>query len=120
VVRALQGADSLAIPVQRIVGQLDPDLPFADVMTLREAIDKSTINSQFDSVLVLAFALIALVLAAAGLHGVLAYMVAQRTAEFGIQIALGARRENILSKVLADGVRPAFAGLILGLVTSAA
>jgi predicted permease len=119
VVRALQDANSLALPVQRIVGQLDPDLPVAGVMTLREAIGKSTINSQFDSVLVLAFASIALVLAAAGLYGVLAYLVAQRTAEFGIRIALGARREHILSKVLVDGMRPAFTGLILGLLTSA-
>lgn len=120
VVRALQDADSLAIPVQKIAGQLDPDLPVAGVMTLREAIGKSTINSQFDSVLVLAFASIALVLAAAGLYGMLAYLVAQRTAEFGIRIALGARREHILSKVLVDGMRPAFAGLILGLAGSAA
>jgi predicted permease len=120
VVRAFRDADSLAIPVQRIVGQLDPDMPVADVMMLREAVGKTTINSQFDSVLVFAFASIALVLAAAGLYGVLAYLVAQRTAEFGIRIALGASREHVLRKVLVDGMRPALVGLIIGFAASAA
>lgn len=120
VVRAFHDADSLAAPVQRIIGQLDPDLPVADVMTLGDAVGKSTINSEFDSVLVLAFASIALVLAAAGLYGVLAYLVSQRTAEFGIRIALGASREHVLQRVLLDGLRPALVGLILGLGASAA
>ena len=120
VVRSLHDADSLALPVEKIVAQLDPDIPVANVMTLREAIGKSTINSEFDSLLVLAFASIALVLAATGLYGVLAYLVAQRTAEFGIRIALGAPRDHVLKKVLGDGMRPAFTGLIIGLAVSAA
>jgi predicted permease len=120
VIRAPHDVDSLAMPVQKIVAQLDPDLPVWGVMTLREAIGKSTADSEFDSILVLGFAVIALVLAAAGLYGVLAYLVAQRTAEFGIRIALGARREHVLRNVLADGMRPALAGLIIGLLSSAA
>jgi ABC-type antimicrobial peptide transport system permease subunit len=120
VVRASHDVESLAVPVQRIVGGLDPDLPVWSVMTLREAIGKSTVDSQFDSVLVLVFASIALVLAAAGLYGVLAYLVAQRTVEFGIRIALGAQRDQLLKKVLLDGMRPALVGLLLGLAASAA
>jgi putative ABC transport system permease protein len=120
VVGAPRDVDSLAIPVQKIVGRLDPDLPVWNVMTLREAIGKSTINSEFDSILVLVFASIALVLAAAGLYGVLAYLVAQRTIEFGIRIALGARRHHLLRKVLFDGIRPALVGLLAGLAASAA
>jgi ABC-type antimicrobial peptide transport system permease subunit len=119
VVRAFRNADSLAIPIQRIVGRLDTDLPVADVMTLREAVAKSTVNSQFDSELVLAFASIALVLAAAGLYDVLAYLVAQHAAEFGIRIALGARRAHVLRRVLLDGMRPALVELIVGLAASA-
>jgi putative ABC transport system permease protein len=118
VVRA-RDVDSLALPVQKIVGQLDPDLPVSDVMTLREAIGKSTIDSQFDSILVLSFAVIALVLAAAGLYGVLAYLVTQRTSEIGIRIALGARRPSVLRLVMVDGLRPAVTGLVLGLAGSA-
>lgn len=120
VVRGHRDVTGLAMPVEKIVGQLDPDLPVSDVMTLREAIGKATVDSQFDSILVLAFAVIALVLAAAGLYGVLAYLVTQRTSEIGIRIALGARRESVLRLVMIDGLRPALVGLALGLTGSAA
>jgi predicted permease len=120
VVRSSQDVESLALPIQKVVAQLDPDLPVSNVMTLREAIGKSTIDSEFDSILVLAFAIIALVLAAAGLYGVLAYLVAQRLVELGIRLALGAQRNALLSHMLLDGLKPAMAGLLIGLPASAA
>lgn len=120
VVRSSHDADSMAVPVQKIVARLDPDLPVSNVMTLREAIGKSTIDSEFDSILVLAFAIIALVLAAAGLYGLLAYLVAQRLVEYGIRLALGAQRNALLSHLLLDGLKPAMAGLLIGLPASAA
>ncbi|HLJ79173.1 MAG TPA: ABC transporter permease [Acidobacteriaceae bacterium] len=120
VVRAPHDVESLAAPVQKVVAQLDSDLPVSGVMTLREAIGKSTIDSEFDSILVLAFAVIALVLAAAGLYGVLAYLVAQRRIEFGIRLALGAQRKALLSLLLLDGLKPALLGLLFGLPMSAA
>jgi len=112
--------NGLAMPVEKIVGQMDPDLPVSEVMTLREAVGKSTIDSQFDSIMVLAFGCIALVLAAAGLYGVLSYLVTERTSEIGIRIALGARRDSVLRLMLIDGLRPALIGLALGLAASAA
>jgi putative ABC transport system permease protein len=118
VVRSAAHVDALALPVEKAAASLDPDLPVSDVMTLREAIGKSAIDSQFDSLLVLAFALIALVLAAAGLYGVVAYLVAQRTSEIGIRIALGAQRSTVLRLMLVDGVWPALFGLALGLAGS--
>jgi putative ABC transport system permease protein len=119
VVRSERDVASFALPVQKLIGALDQDLPVSDVMTLREAVGKSTIDSQFDSILVLAFAVIALLLAAAGLYGVLAYLVTQRTGEIGIRIALGARRESVLGLMLVDGLKPALVGLVLGLSASA-
>jgi ABC-type antimicrobial peptide transport system permease subunit len=71
------------------------------------------------SILVLAFAVIALLLAAAGLFGVLAYLVTQRTSEIGTRIALGAQREQGLRLTLLDGLRPALFGLLLGLGANA-
>lgn len=120
VVRSSSNVDALDNPVQRIIGRLDPDLPVSDVTTLREAIGKSTVDSQFDSILVVAFAVIALALAAAGLYGVLAYLVAQRTGEIGIRIALGAQRAQVVRLTIFDGLRPALLGLALGLLAAGA
>jgi putative ABC transport system permease protein len=120
VVRSLRNVEALSLPVQKIIGSLDADLPVSDVMTLRQSIGKATVDSQFDSLLVLAFAAIALILAAAGLYGVLAYLVTQRTSEIGIRIALGARRVQVMRKVLLDGLNPALIGLLFGLAASAA
>lgn len=120
VVRAEHSVESLAMPVQKILAGLDADLPVWGVMTLREAIGKSTVDSEFDSILVLGFAVIALILAAAGLYGVLAYLVTQRTGEIGIRIALGSTRVQLLHLVLLDGLRPAIVGMLVGLPASAA
>ncbi|MFC5861165.1 ADOP family duplicated permease [Acidicapsa dinghuensis] len=118
-IHSTRDVDALAIPIQKIISQMDRDLPVSDVMTLQESLDKSTLDSQFDSLLVLGFAIIALILAAAGLYGVLAYLVTQRTSEIGIRIALGAQRDQVLRLVLIDGLRPALIGLVLGLAASA-
>jgi putative ABC transport system permease protein len=119
IVRSDQDVNTLAMPIEKVIGRLDADLPVSNVVTLRETIGRSTASSQFDSLLVLAFAGIALVLAAAGLYGVLAYLIAQRTTEIGIRIALGAQQEQVVRLMLGDGLRPALYGLILGLGASA-
>ena len=118
-IRSAHDVEAQALPVQKIIAQMDRDLPVSGVMTLRESIAKSTLDSQFDSLLVLGFAIIALLLAAAGHYGVLAYLVTQRTSEIGIRIALGAQRRQVLRLVLFDGLQPALAGLGLGLIASA-
>jgi ABC-type antimicrobial peptide transport system permease subunit len=85
-----------------------------------QMLGKSTLNESFNATLLLAFAVLAMLLAAVGLFGVLSYVVAQRTTEIGIRMALGAQREQVLRRILFDGLRPALIGMIFGLGGSAA
>jgi ABC-type antimicrobial peptide transport system permease subunit len=86
---------------------------------MEQILGQSAETASFSAMLVLAFAALSLVLAAVGLFGVLSYMGAQRTAEIGVRIALGSGREEVLRLMMCDGLKPAVAGLALGLVASA-
>jgi ABC-type antimicrobial peptide transport system permease subunit len=76
------------------------------------------VDASFDASLLLAFAVLSLILAGVGIFGVLSYIVARRTTEIGIRVALGVQRENVLRLVLVDGLRPALLGLGLGIAGS--
>jgi predicted permease len=118
-VRTEQAPSSLALPVQQAIAGIDPNLAVANVLTMDQILGQSTIDASFDATLLFAFAVISLLLAAVGLFGVLSYIVAQRTIEIGIRMALGAQREQVMRLMLSDGLRPAIFGLLLGLVASA-
>jgi putative ABC transport system permease protein len=117
-VRTASDPLSMALPVQKVVAGLDSNLPVADILTLDQIIGKTTLDASFNATLLIFFATLSLVLAAVGLFGVLSFIVAQRTGEIGIRIALGAPREQVLRLILADGLRPAVVGLVLGLIGS--
>lgn len=120
VIRSDRDVMQFAMPIQQIVSQMDRDLPVSEILTMDQVIGRNIVDSSFDATLLAAFAAISLVLAAVGLFGVLSYVVAQRTTEIGIRMALGARRNQVLERVLVDGLWPALIGLAIGLPASAA
>jgi predicted permease len=118
VIRSSHDVEQYALPVQRIVAEMDSDLPVSDVLTMNQLLGKSTQDQSFNTTLIVAFATLSLVLAAVGLFGVMSYIAVQRTNEIGIRIALGAKREDVMRKMLLDGMRPAAFGLVVGLAAS--
>ncbi len=118
VIRSSHDLEQFALPVQRIVSEMDRDLPVSDVLTMNQLLGKSTLDQSFNATLLTAFATLSLLLAAVGLFGVMSYVAAQRTTEIGIRIALGAKREDVMQKMLLDGMRPAIFGLVVGLAAS--
>lgn len=119
VIRSGSDVTQFAMPIQRLLAGMDRNLPVSGVLTMDQVLGRNTFEANFDATLLLIFAGLSLLLAAVGLFGVLSYMVAQRTTEIGIRIALGARRAHVLRLTLVDGLRPALFGLLLGLAASA-
>ena len=106
---------SMIETVRRAIAEVDPDLPADEVMTVSQALDRSQHNLVIVANLLIGFAVLGLVLAAVGLYGVISNLVAQRTGEFGIRLALGATPSNVLNLVLAHGAKLTGIGLLLGL-----
>ena len=117
-VRTKADPDSLAGSVREAIHSVDPDLPVANFATLTTLVDTSLTADRFAMLLLSAFGMLALVLSAIGMYGVISYSVMQRTPEIGIRIALGARREQILVIVLKQGCRLACAGIAVGLIAA--
>ena len=114
-VRASSDPDSLASALRGAVAQVDTELPLAMVMTMPALIERQKGGDTFFVRVLGSFALLALVLAAIGIYGLVAYSVGQRTHEIGIRIALGARNPDVLRMVLREGLKMAAIGAAVGL-----
>jgi putative ABC transport system permease protein len=106
--------ETLVETVRRAVADVDPDLPVDGAGTVRQAVDRSMHNLVVVGYMIGGFAVLGLVLAAVGLYGVISHVVAQRTGEFGIRIAIGAMPRDILVDVLRSGIGLALVGLAIG------
>ncbi len=106
----------LAAPVRAAIRDLDPAVPIYDVATLSSLVDAASAQHVFVMRLLAGFALIAVLLAATGLYGVLAYGISQRTREVGVRVALGAQPGHVMRLVLGEGALLTAAGLGFGLV----
>jgi predicted permease len=114
-VRASRDAASIGNEIRRAVHAVAPKLPVYDMQTMTQRTAAATAQARFRAVLLTAFAIVALSLAAIGIYGVMSFAVAARTREIGIRIALGAERARVQRLVIGEGIGLVFLGAIIGL-----
>jgi putative ABC transport system permease protein len=115
-VRTEGAAPAIAAALRRELSRLDTTVPLTKVSTMEQILAGSVADRRFSLYLLGAFALLSLLLAAAGTYGVMAYAVAQRTRELGVRIALGARPSDVFGLIVGRGVALTVAGIALGIV----
>jgi putative ABC transport system permease protein len=118
VVRTASAPGAFIDPVKKAIAGFDPDQPVSSVETMESVVRNSVGPRRFPMLLLSAFAVLALVLAAVGISGVVSYAVAQRTREIGIRVALGASKVDVLRLVVTQSMLWAAAGTALGIVGS--
>jgi putative ABC transport system permease protein len=118
VVRTAGDPAALASALRRIIREADPGQPVSDVRTLEDIVSAETSTRRLQLAVLGAFGAIAFLLAAAGIHSLLSFVVAQRTREIGVRVALGAQPGDILALTVRDGIRLTLAGVAAGAALS--
>jgi putative ABC transport system permease protein len=112
--RTTESPEALAPALRAAVAEIDPHLPVQQIASMRGLVEKSVATRRFYMSLLTVFAAVALVLAACGIYGVMSCSVAERVREMAIRLALGARPSALTWRVIAQGMRPVAAGIVLG------
>jgi putative ABC transport system permease protein len=115
VVRGNGDPKSLSTPITQAVAAVDKDEPIYNIKPMEDVLNNSLARQRFNMLLMSCFAMVAAILAAVGLYGVMAYSVSQRTHELGIRMALGAQRRDILTLIVGHGLKLAAIGVAIGL-----
>jgi len=116
IVRTALDPLQLAAPIRSQLHSLDPNLPFAEVLSMDQIMEQQTSDRRYTTSLLALFAGLGVVLAGIGVYGVVSYVVAQRTSEIGLRMALGADREGVLWIVMKQGLSMAGAGAVVGIL----
>lgn len=115
VVRTEGDPRSVGPAARNVIRNIDPEQPIGEVNTMEGLMATSTARSRFNTVLISIFSIVAMVMAAVGIYGVVSYAVQQRTHEIGLRMALGAQRADVLRLVLKQGVALGLTGVTAGL-----
>jgi len=115
IVRAAGDPATLLSAIYQIVHKINPNLPIARVLPMNDQVAESVSPRRFSAMLIGIFAVLALVLAAVGVYGVMSYTVSQRTQEIGIRVALGAQRSAVQSMILGQSLKLTLLGVVVGL-----
>jgi len=114
-VRTAAGPMTMRIPVEQELRAVEGQIPISRERTMEQVVADTVSRQSFNMLLLSIFAGVALVLAAIGIYGLMSYAVQQRTQELGIRMALGADRSNVLRLIIAQGMKLALSGVVLGL-----
>jgi putative ABC transport system permease protein len=120
VVRTALDPSSLGASIQRVVLEMDKDIPITDVHTMYDLMYVQLSQPRFATVLLGTFAGLAIVLTIVGLYGVMTYSVSRRTREIGVRMALGAQRTSVLTMIVRDAAILLAAGIVIGALSALA